>query len=132
MTTIPARLARVTVASANLVEARARANTLYRDWYRAAPQIVTLYALPMTSGDVRHWLRRQFERNRHVSDHKVLDVLVSKGRMEYQETINTWKEYPHVLSMLTKDQYNVPQGKTFMQKFLEGRDEEALVPAAPL
>jgi len=40
--------------------------------------------------------------------------------MEYQETINTWKEYPHVLTMLTRDNYNVPQGKTFMQKFLEG------------
>ena len=38
---------------------------------------------------------------------------------EYQETINTWKEYPHVMTMLTKSRYDVPQ-KPFLQKFLEG------------
>ena len=35
MTTIPTRLARATVSSVNLVQARARAKSLYRDWYRA-------------------------------------------------------------------------------------------------
>ena len=39
---------------------------------------MTIYALPLSAGDVRHWLRRQFERNRHVTDARVLDVLTAK------------------------------------------------------
>lgn len=35
MTTIPARLAKLTRASANTVDARKRAIQLYRDWYRS-------------------------------------------------------------------------------------------------
>ncbi|EJD39835.1 hypothetical protein AURDEDRAFT_171107 [Auricularia subglabra TFB-10046 SS5] len=131
MSTIPVRMARKTVASGSLVKAQARARSLYREWYRAAPEIVTLYALPLTQTDVRAWLRREFEKNRHVSDPKTLDVLVTKGRQDYMETMNTWKEYPHVMTMLTRGMYDVPQGKSFMTKFLEGRDEEALVPASP-
>ncbi|KZV86523.1 NdufA6 NADH-ubiquinone oxidoreductase 14.8 kDa subunit [Exidia glandulosa HHB12029] len=127
---IPSRLARATHVSGTLDVARARARVLYREWYRAAPEIVTVYALPLSAVDIRAWLRREFEKNRHITDPKVIDVLTLKGRQEYQETINTWKEYPHVMTMFTKGMYDVPQ-KPFMQKFLEGRDEEALVPASP-
>lgn len=33
--------------------------------------------------------------------------------------MNTWKEYPHVMTMFSRGMYDVPQ-KTFLQKFLEG------------
>ncbi len=34
MTTIPSRLAQVTRASSNIVQAKARGRTLYREWFR--------------------------------------------------------------------------------------------------
>ena len=73
-------------------------------------------------------------------------MLLLKGRQEYQETLNCWKQRDHVEGILLAPQYR-PQ-KTFMQKFLEGewrsgvrrcllldalgtgRDEEAVLPAA--
>jgi len=50
MTTIPTRLARATVSSVNLVQARARAKSLYRDWYRAvSPDVLAQEVLASTN-----------------------------------------------------------------------------------
>ena len=83
-----------------------------------APEIVTIYALNTTPQDVRRTIRAEFERNRYVSDPKVIDILIMKGRQQYQECLNCWMQEPHVMGILLapKDR---PQ-RTFMQKFLEG------------
>ncbi|EJD36162.1 hypothetical protein AURDEDRAFT_23137, partial [Auricularia subglabra TFB-10046 SS5] len=63
----------------SLVKAQTRARGLYRESYRAVPpEIMTQYALLLTQIVVRAWLRREFEKNRHASDPKMLDVLVIK------------------------------------------------------
>ncbi|KAF8711497.1 hypothetical protein AX14_013240 [Amanita brunnescens Koide BX004] len=128
MTTIPARLAKPSQLSLSAAEARKRAIRLYRDWCRSAPEIVQLYALNVSPAYVRHSIRERFEKNRYVTDLRAIDVLLLKGRQEYQETLNCWKQRDHVEGILLAPQYR-PQ-KTFMQKFLEGRDEEAVLPAA--
>ncbi len=63
-------------------------------------------------------MRREFERNRYVSDPKVIDVLIQKGRQSWQETMNCWSQEPHILGILLapKDR---PQ-RTFLEKFYEG------------
>ncbi|KZT22991.1 NdufA6 NADH-ubiquinone oxidoreductase 14.8 kDa subunit [Neolentinus lepideus HHB14362 ss-1] len=127
MTTIPTRLAQAVRTSKSPVEARKRAIQLYRDWYRAAPEVVTLYALSIHPSQIRHAVRAQFERNRHVTDHKVIDVLLLKGRQEYQETLNCWKQNDHILGILLEEKSR-PQ-RTFLEKFYEGRDEDAVLPA---
>ncbi|TFK48274.1 NdufA6 NADH-ubiquinone oxidoreductase 14.8 kDa subunit [Heliocybe sulcata] len=127
MSTIPTRLARATTRSVSLSEARKRALELYRDWYRAAPSMVDLYALDVRPSQIRHAVRQQFERNRHITDLKVIDVLILKGRQEFQETLNCWKQNDHVLGILLEEKSR-PQ-RTFMQKFYEGRDEDAVLPA---
>ncbi|EIN05267.1 hypothetical protein PUNSTDRAFT_128041 [Punctularia strigosozonata HHB-11173 SS5] len=128
MTTIPARLAQTTRTSSSPQEARRRVVELYRLWYRSAPEICTLYALDVSPTYVRRAIRAQFEQNRHVSDPKVIDVLLLKGRQEYQETVNCWKMPDQLLGILLNPRARTQ--KTFMQKFLEGRDEEAALPAA--
>lgn len=73
-------------------------------------------------------------------------MLLLKGRQEYQETMNVWKQTDHVMGTLLLPQ-DRPQ-RTFLQKFYEGeytfvhllcilnylflpgRDEEAVLPAA--
>ncbi|KDQ55956.1 hypothetical protein JAAARDRAFT_36746 [Jaapia argillacea MUCL 33604] len=128
MTTIPARLAQTSRVSTSPTESRKRVLQLYRDWYRSAPEVVSLYALNVSPAFVRHSIRRQFERNRYVTDPKVVDVLLLKGRQDYQETMNAWKMQDHVMGLLLQDKER-PR-KTFLQKFYEGRDEEASIPAA--
>ena len=63
-------------------------------------------------------MRREFETNRFVSDPKVIDVLVQKGRQSWQETMNCWKQLDHIMGILLQ-----PKGRpsrTFLQKFYEG------------
>ncbi|KZT03304.1 NADH-ubiquinone oxidoreductase Complex1 subunit [Laetiporus sulphureus 93-53] len=128
MTTIPSRLARTTHISASPEEARRRVIQLYRDWYRGVPDIVSVYSMSVTPQYFRHCIRKKFEQNRYVTDKRVIDVLILKGRQEYQETMNVWKQPDHVMGILLEDKSRPP--RTFMQKFLEGRDEDAVVPAA--
>ncbi|KAL0952506.1 hypothetical protein HGRIS_006768 [Hohenbuehelia grisea] len=128
MSTIPARLAQTTRLSTSRADARHRVMQLYRDWYRGAPEIIATYSLSLTTAQVRHILRQRFERNRFVTDPRAIDVLLLKSRQDYQETMNCWKQPDHVLGILLNAE-DKPQ-KTFLQKFLEGRDEEAVIPAA--
>ncbi|KAI0651232.1 NADH-ubiquinone oxidoreductase Complex1 subunit [Trametes meyenii] len=125
---IPARLARSARISGSPDDARKRVIQLYRDWYRSAPEICSLYALNVTPAYVRHCIRNHFEENRYVTDTRVVDVLIQKGRQEYQETLNCWKQLDHIMGILL-----APRGRpqrTFLQKFYEGRDEDAVLPAA--
>ncbi|KAJ7590468.1 hypothetical protein C8J56DRAFT_1004194 [Mycena floridula] len=127
--TIPARLARATRSSVNPAEGRSRVLQLYRDWYRSAPEVVSLYALNVSPAYYRHQIRLRFERNRQITDPKAIDVLITKSRQEYQETLNLWKQPDHVMGILlepAKDRSN----RTFLEKFFEGRDENAVLPAA--
>ncbi|KAF8968812.1 hypothetical protein BDZ97DRAFT_1755100 [Flammula alnicola] len=128
MTTIPARLATLSRTSSSITESRKRALKLYRDWYRSAPEICALYAISVSPAYVRHAIRQRFERNRHVTDPRAIDVLLLKGRQDYQETMNVWKQTDHVMGILLEPQ-DRPK-RTFLQKFYEGRDEEAVIPAA--
>ncbi|TFK29149.1 hypothetical protein FA15DRAFT_664469 [Coprinopsis marcescibilis] len=128
MSTIPARLARVVRTSANAAEARQRTLSLYRDWYRSAPEICTLYGLSVSPAYVRHALRQRFEKNRYITDLRAVDVLLLKSRQDYQETMNCWKQTDHVMGILLEPQ-DRPQ-RTFLEKFYEGRDEDASRPAA--
>ena len=45
-------------------------------------------------------------------------MLVLKGRQDYQETMNCWKQTDHVLGILLESQ-DRPK-KSFLQKFYEG------------
>lgn len=103
---------------------------------------------------MRAVIRQRFEKNRYVSDPKVIDVLIHKSRQDYQEAVNFWKQEPHVLGPLLGNR-DRPH-RTFLQKFYEGgssygvsflvvvpllthldavcdlgRDEDAVLPASP-
>ncbi|KAH7907251.1 NdufA6 NADH-ubiquinone oxidoreductase 14.8 kDa subunit [Hygrophoropsis aurantiaca] len=128
MTTIPSRLAQVTRMSSSPQEARQRVINLYRAWYRAAPEIETLYAIPLSQSQIRDAIRQKFEHNRYVTDPRAVEVLILKGTQELQETLNCWKQTDHVMGILLKNETRRERG--FLEKFYEGRDEDAVRPAA--
>lgn len=41
---------------------------------------------------VRTKIRQDFERNRHLTDLRVINMLLFKNQQEYQETMNCWKQ----------------------------------------
>lgn len=104
MTTIPSRLARLTQSSPSWDVARSRSRSLYRMWYRSAPEICQLYALNMPPHAIRAKVREEFERNAHVDDIKAVDILLLKGYQEYQETLNCWKMDSHLMRYFSKEE----------------------------
>ena len=83
-----------------------------------APEICGLYTLSVSPQYVRQQIRYRFEENRHVSDLRVINHLLLKGRQEYQETMNFWKMRDHVMGKLL-----APRGRpqrSFLEKFYEG------------
>jgi NADH dehydrogenase (ubiquinone) 1 alpha subcomplex subunit 6 len=70
---------------------------------------------------IRTKIREEFERHRDVKDLAVIDILLFKGRQEYQETMNAWKQETHIMRYFAKDDAP-PKPQGFLEKFLAGRD----------
>ena len=83
-------------------------------------EVVDIYALDVSAAQIRNAIRRRFERNRHITDPRAIDVLLRKGWQEYQETMNLWKQRDHVLGILLEGQGALRPPRTFLQKFYEG------------
>ncbi|WVR03936.1 hypothetical protein IAU60_000935 [Kwoniella sp. DSM 27419] len=127
MTTIPSRLAKLSSSCSSWEEARQRSLAAYRAWYRAAPEIVQIYTLNVSPSTVRMKIRHDFERNRdNITDLAVMDVMLHKNYQEFQETMNAWKQEPHVMNWFKRYDDPAPP-KTFLDKFYAGRDDPAQV-----
>lgn len=107
MTTIPSRLARLTSSSLSPSHAAFRSRSLYRQWYRSAPEITQLYALNVPASAIRAKIRNDFERNKNVTDLQTIDILLTKGYMEYQETVNCWKMESQIMRWFAKEEVGV-------------------------
>ncbi|KAJ2556547.1 ndufa6 NADH-ubiquinone oxidoreductase subunit [Coemansia sp. RSA 1933] len=110
----------ITRASTSLSDARTRTLHLYRLFQKAVPKFMIDYHLSIPQAVVRSKIREQFEQNRYVSDPRVIDVLLLKGRMEYEETYNVWKQYSHVLRYFDANEKDA-EAAGFVNKFIEGR-----------
>lgn len=89
-------------------------------WYPQVPEIQKLYELDLPESALRAKIREEFEKNRHVTDVQVRDVLLAKGQMEYQETMNLWKQQTHVYRYFAEEEA-APKPVTFLDKFFDGR-----------
>ncbi|CAG8460196.1 12933_t:CDS:2 [Ambispora leptoticha] len=126
MVSTPPPLAVVSRTSGSLTAARKRVLQLYRDWHRAfsnssywAPKVVQLYLLDYPASAVRAKIRQEFERNRYVNNLAVIDVLLLKGRNEFNETLNQWKQPTHVYQFFEKEAWVAAdrEKKGFLDRF---------------
>ena len=108
-----------TSTSVSLAQARNRSLALYREWMRAAPEICNLYHLEINSRVVQQRIRQEFEKNRFVRDLSVVDILLFKGRIELEETLNLFKQPTHVMRFFA-DPFLEPKPKDFLSKFYNG------------
>ncbi|KAI9301329.1 hypothetical protein BJ944DRAFT_271668 [Cunninghamella echinulata] len=79
-----------------------------------------IHEINLPTSAIRAKIREQFEQHRYVEDLQVRDILLAKGQMEYQETMNVWKQNNHIMNYFSKDEAR-PQPTTFLEKFYEGR-----------
>jgi len=119
----PTNLAKTTRVSIGWPDARSRVIRSYRDWQRAAPEIVKQYLLHLPPSAVRAKIRQEFERHRYVQQLPVVDMLITKSNMELQETMNYWKQIPHIMKYFRPEEDpRARVSSNFMNNFLEGRN----------
>lgn len=95
---------------------------LYRAWYRYLPRLLNDFDVPVTHQELKEKLREKFDQNRHVTDIRTIDLLVSKGEMALVECVNVWAQKSHIMRWF-EDTWNArPDRDDFMSKFYDGHD----------
>ncbi|KAM3526159.1 hypothetical protein MY4038_006968 [Beauveria bassiana] len=124
MAITPTQFAKKTAQSANWAEAKRRVLSSYREWIRGAPEVQTMYNMPMPISVIRNRMRQEFERHRFVSKLSAVDVLLFKSHTEYQEMMNFWKQTTHVMSYFKDENFRGDDRlpRNFMSGFLQGRN----------
>jgi len=82
-----------------------------------------MYSLDIPVSKIRTKIREQFEKHRYVNSLPAVDVLLSQSDMEFQETLNYWKQLTHIMKYFKPEEE--PRGrfpKNFISGFLEGRN----------
>ncbi|KAK0710960.1 NADH-ubiquinone oxidoreductase 14.8 kDa subunit [Lasiosphaeris hirsuta] len=120
----PTQFAITTRQSANWSEAKRQVLATYRAWIRGAPEIQTMYSVPLPVSAIRTRIRQEFERNRFVNKLSVVDVMIFQSHADYQETMNFWRQTTHIMSYFKEENFRGDRRlpSNFMTGFLEGRN----------
>jgi len=110
------------ILSLDKEDAQRRVRNLYRAWFRQIPYIILDNELPVTQKQLRDKVREIILKNKDIADIRVIDMLVIKGQMELNESINRSKQETHFMAYF-KDTHN-PRPKDFISKFLAGHNSE--------
>ncbi|KAJ9657353.1 hypothetical protein H2198_004364 [Neophaeococcomyces mojaviensis] len=77
----------------------------------------------MPVSKIRTKVREEFEKHRYVNQLRAVDVLIMQSHMEFQETLNYWKQLSHVMKYFRAEEDPTARlPRNFMSGFLEGRN----------
>uniref|UniRef100_A0A194AJ97 N-terminal Ras-GEF domain-containing protein n=1 Tax=Pinctada fucata TaxID=50426 RepID=A0A194AJ97_PINFU len=76
------------------------------------------YDVPITKKEAEEKLKERFRENAHVTDVRVVDILIMKGQMELDEVMEHWMGNMHVMKFFKDTQPEKPSD--FLSKFYQG------------
>eukprot|EP00128_Syssomonas_multiformis_P017857 Colp12_sorted_trinity150504_noHs@4701 len=111
-----------TILSSSSDDARRRVRSLYKAWIREVPHAVHHFELDISQKMARDKVKELFMKNAHVRDPRVIDMLLIKGKLELDETVNVWKQKTHLMRYWPELSYDDPRKKDWLTRFYEGHD----------
>ncbi|EGI65145.1 PREDICTED: NADH dehydrogenase [ubiquinone] 1 alpha subcomplex subunit 6 isoform X1 [Acromyrmex echinatior] len=108
------------ILSVNRKDARRKVLTLYKAWIRQVPISLLSYNIPKSEVDCKRKIREEFRRHAHLTDLRIIDIVIVKGQMELQEVANLWKPAGALMHYWKETWEKKPTD--FMSKFLSGQD----------
>lgn len=82
-----------------------------------------MYSLNVPVSKIRTKIRQEFEKHRYVNQIRAVDVLIMQSDMEFQETLNYWKQLSHVMKYFRPEEDPTARlPRNFISGFLEGRN----------
>lgn len=108
------------IVSLDRSEARRRVLNLYRAWYRQAPYMIYELDLPVNEKQLRSKVREKILENKDVTDIRAIDMLVFRGQLELNDSINKFKSLMHYMAYF--DEHPNKKPKDFLSKFLSGHN----------
>ncbi|CAA2984163.1 NADH dehydrogenase [ubiquinone] 1 alpha subcomplex subunit 6 [Olea europaea subsp. europaea] len=121
---------RVPPNSANLEEARKRVFEFFKTACRSIPTIMDIYILDevVKPSELRSTVASEIRKNAHVTDPKVIDMLLFKGTEELSNIVEHAKQRHHIIGQyvvgrqgLTHDLGIKDQGNSnFLKNFYSG------------
>ncbi|KAJ2949015.1 hypothetical protein O0L34_g5956 [Tuta absoluta] len=108
------------VLSLNHEEAKKRVLSLYKTWYRQIPVLVHEFDISKTEEQCKAKLKEMFLANKHVTDVRVIDMLVIKGQMELEECVKSWKQKGHIMAYFAPT--IEPKPDDFLSKFFNNNE----------
>ncbi|XP_034703050.1 NADH dehydrogenase [ubiquinone] 1 alpha subcomplex subunit 6 [Vitis riparia] len=99
MASVMLKNVRVPANSASLEEARSRTFDFFKMVCRSIPKIMDIYNLDdvVTVSQLRSIIASEFRKNSHVTNTKVIDMLLFKGMEEFRNVVEHSKQRHHII-----------------------------------
>ncbi|KAG6421798.1 hypothetical protein SASPL_118355 [Salvia splendens] len=117
---------RVPPNSASLEEARRRVFDFFKTACRSIPTIMEIYTIDdvVTPSQLRSIVASEIRKNAHITNPKVIDMLLFKGTEELNNIVEHSKQRHHILGQyvlgrpeITPDSATKDQGSEYLKNF---------------
>ena len=88
------------------------------------PRVMTIYDVDMPLKEARGAVSFHFRKHGVLKDSRVIQLLLSKGYMELEETLMQWKCRTHLIRALYPVELNEAKQYTDEEKFILGIEDE--------